>query len=130
MIWSIRLVFFQLNFHLQLHFHYENKRCCYFYLTPMHLIWSSLLYNLYTFKALVHGSLHYHIMPCQSGSTFAKFLFIALGHHLVELPVTKNNSLKSSKSNTNEKIFCFTFKLRFWLLYWDINTCVLDHQKR
>jgi hypothetical protein len=45
---------------------------------------NNYLYNLHTFEAFVHWFLYItsHKMPCQSGSTFAKFSFIALGRHL------------------------------------------------
>ena len=88
------IVFFRLQCHLELRLPYEkvllilfNAYWCF--------IWSPLQYNLHTFEAFVHWFLYItsHKMPCQSGSTFAKFSFIALGRHL-----------------TN---WCY-FKIQFW----------------
>ena len=77
---GLQIIFFQLNLHSELCFH-DEKVLPILSNTHMHihLICSSLLYNLHTFEAFAHRSLYITVMkiPCQWGLTFVKFSFIA-----------------------------------------------------
>jgi hypothetical protein len=72
------------------------KRCWEFYLMPIYALYDHPYYiMLHTFEAFVHMSLYItHLkIPCQSGSTFVKFSYIALGRHLAALLLYYMDSL-------------------------------------
>ena len=70
----------KINFRFELCFHEENVFLILFN-AHIHLIWSSLLYNLFIY------SKHLYTGLCHSVSTFLNFSFIALGRHLAKVPV-------------------------------------------